>query len=238
LSNLGAHFVWIGVFIALAPAFGLFTYLARWKKSMWLSFATGAAGWTLALIRVPILQVLGNAFLRNWIVSAGAVTATYISIGVSSISAGVFEEGVRYLLLKKIQLIQKDSKHILSMGIGWGFGEAVLIYTVNVVSAVYLRGLSPPYTSLLFGALERNIAIALHVGLTFMIWRAEADVRFLPVAMGIHFFIDFIGVSLFVSTGNIWATYCVAIALDFVLILLAYYKGKEFSRTRKLSVSI
>jgi uncharacterized membrane protein YhfC len=232
LSNYGTHFVWLGVLIALVPAFGLFTYLARWKKSMWLSFAAGAVGWTLALVRGPILQVLGDAFLRSWIVSAGAVAATYISIGVSSISAGLFEEGTRYLLVKKIQRIRKDSRHILSMGLGWGLGEAVLIYTVSVISAVYFRGLSLPHTSLLLGALERNIATALHVGLTFMIWKAEADLRYLPVAMGIHFLIDFVGVSLFIVTGNIWATYSVALAIDFMLIVFAFYGGKSFSRER------
>jgi uncharacterized membrane protein YhfC len=197
---------------------------------MWLSFVAGAVGWTLALVRGPILQVLGDAFLRSWIVSAGAVAATYISIGISSISAGLFEEGVRYLLVKKIQRIRKDSRHVLSMGLGWGLGEAVLIYTVSVVSAVYFRGFSPPHTSLLLGALERNIATALHVGLTFMIWRAEADLRFLPVAMGIHFLIDFVGVSLFIVTGNIWATYSVALAIDFMLIIYAFFGRKLFSR--------
>lgn len=229
LYNYGTHFVWVGVFIALAPAFGLFIFQARWKKTMWLSFAAGAAGWTLALIRGPILQGLGDAFLRNWIVSFGAFASTYISIAISSISAGVYEEGVRYLLIKKIQLIHRDTSHILSMGLGWGFGEAMLIYTVSVVSAVYLKGISPPNTSLVLGAFERNIATALHVGLTFMICLAQADIRFLPVAMGTHFLVDFIGVSIFVWSGNIWATYGVALIIDFALILFAYYKRKEFS---------
>jgi uncharacterized membrane protein YhfC len=222
MSEFPLPLIWVGVFIALVPAFGFFAYLARWRRSLWISFDVGAAGWTAALLlRAPILQILGGAFFRNWIVSFGAV-ATYISIGISSLLAGLFEEGIRYGLVKKIQLFRRDSKHILSMGLGWGFGEALLIYAVNIVFAVYLKGQTIPISSLMLGALERNVAIALHVGLTFVIWTAVNDSRFLLVAIGIHFLIDFVGVSLFTWTKNIWTTYAVALIIDLILIAYAY----------------
>lgn len=166
MSDYGTSIIWVGILIALVPAFALFVYIARGKKSMWLIFAIGAVGWTVALVRAPILDGLGEVFLRNWIRSAGALAAPYIATGVNALFAGLFEEGIRYGLVKKVQRTRADSKHVLSFGLGWGFGEALLIYALAIVSAVYLQGRSIPFPSLLLGALERNITIALHVGLT------------------------------------------------------------------------
>lgn len=209
--------VWVGILIALIPAFALSIYLARRMKSMWLVFIVGAIGWTVALIRGPILQELAKAFLRSWILSTGAMAAPYISTAINSLFAGVFEEGIRYGLVKKIKRARADSRHVLLFGLGWGFGEAVLIYALPIVSAVYLRGLSLPFTSVLLGALERNMAIAIHVGMTFMILQAVTDVRYLFIAIGVHFTVDFVGVSLYISTGNVWATYITVLTIALIL---------------------
>jgi len=192
-------FAWVGILIALVPAFALFVYVARGKKSMWLVFCIGAVGWTVALVRAPILDGLGEAFLRNWIRSAGTVAAPYVAIVVNSLFAGLFEEGIRYGITKGIKRTRADSRHMLSFGLGWGFGEAVLIYAVAIVSAVYLQGRSIPFSSLMLGAMERNITMVLHVGLTFVVLRALTSLKFLFVAMGAHVMIDFRSLSRIVD---------------------------------------
>ena len=222
-------FAWVGILIALVPAFVLFVYLARGKKSMWLVFCIGAVGWTVALVRVPILDQLGEAFLRNWIRSAGTVAAPYIAIAVNSLFAGLFEEGIRYGLMKRIKRTRADSRHVLSFGLGWGFGEAVLIYAVAVVSAFYLQGRSIPFSSLMLGAMERNITMVLHVGLTFVIFRALTSLKFLFVAIGAHFMIDFAGVSLALLTKNVWATYVAALVIALILVGYAFRLTSSFS---------
>ena len=227
MSDYGTSIVWIGVLIALVPTLALFVYLAKGKKSMWLGFVIGAVGWIVALVRVPILQGLGEAFLRSWILSTGTIAALYISIGVNALFAGLFEEGIRYGLMKNIQRIRVDSKHILSFGLGWGFGEALLIYAAAVISAVYMQGESLPFTSFLLGALERNITTAVHVGITFVIFRAVTKLRFLYLAIGIHFIVDFVGVSLMVLTENVWTTYSFALAIVVILVGYAYKLSKN-----------
>jgi len=222
MLDYGMSVVWVGVLMVLVPAFALSAYLARRKKSMWLVFLIGAVGWIVALVRVPILQGLADAFLRSWIRSAGALAAPYIATAVDSLFAGLFEEGIRYGLVKKIQRTRADLGHVLSFGLGWGFGEAALIYALPIVSAVYLQGASIPFSSLLLGALERNITMVIHVGLTFVIFRAVTDVKFLFVAIGTHFAVNFVGVSLFLLTGNVWATYLVALVVALILVGYAH----------------
>jgi uncharacterized membrane protein YhfC len=209
----------VGILIALVPVFVLFLYIAQRRTSLWFVFGIGVAGWIIAIVRIPILQWLGNAFLANWVRSAGTVVASYISLGINALFAGLFEEGIRYGLAKKIKRTRADLRHVLSFGLGWGFGEAVLIYVYPIVAA-YLQGRSIPVSSLLLGALERNIAIALHVGFAFLIFRAATQLRFLWVAIIAHFLVDFIGVSLYTLTGNVGVTYVVASA--FALVLIGY----------------
>ncbi len=240
--DYGASIVWVGILIALVPAFGLFVYLARGNRSMWLVFVVGAVGWTIALARAPILDWLGQAFLRSWIISTGALAAPYVTIGVNSLFAGLFEEGIRYGFVKKIKRTRADLGHILSFGLGWGFGEAVLRYAITIVSAVYFQGLSIPLLSVLLGALERNMAIAVHVGLTFLIFRAMTAARVLLVAIGTHFIVNFLGVSLFSLIGNVWATYVVTLSVAIILLGYVYMSRKAHTqytwwqiRTRRIS---
>jgi len=227
--------VWLGILIALVPGFALFVYLARGKKSMWLVFCIGAVGWTVALVRAPILNGLGEAFLRNWIRSAGTAAAPYIATAVNSLFAGLFEEGVRYGLMKRIKRTRADSRHVLSFGLGWGFGEAVLIYAVAIVSAVYLQGRSISFSSLMLGAMERNITMILQVGLTFVIFHALTNLRFLFVAIGAHFMIDFVGVSLALLTKNVWPTYVVALVIALILMVYASRLTRSFSMMNRCS---
>ena len=122
-----------------------------------------------------------------------------------------------------------------SLGLGWGFGEAVLIYAVAIVSAIYLQGCSIPFSSLMLGAMERNITMVLHVGLTFVILRALTSLKFLLVAMGAHVMIDFVVVSLALLTKNVWATYVAALVIALILVGYAFRLTSSFSMTSRFS---
>ncbi len=167
-----------------------------------------------------------QAFLRSWIISTGALAAPYVAIGVNSLFAGLFEEGIRYGLVKKIRRTRVDFRHVLSFGLGWGFGEAVLMYAIAIVSATYFQELFIPLSSVLLGALERTITMVIHVGLTFLIFRAMTAPRVLFVAIGAHFVVNFLGVSLYFLTGNVWTTYVVALAVAIILAGYVYTSRK------------
>jgi uncharacterized membrane protein YhfC len=133
---------------------------------------------------------------------AAAVTAILF---VSSLSAGVFEEGFRYVLMRISPGVIKTPRHVLSLGLGWGFMEAFLLAGVSYLSIIALFAVLPllaPFlppevefaTSLLAGGVERNSAIVVHVALSVFVavalWYAER--KWLWSAMLLHFAFNFI----------------------------------------------
>ncbi|MCP8308644.1 MAG: YhfC family intramembrane metalloprotease [archaeon] len=119
---------WFAILIALIPAFALFIYFSRAKGSMWLAFILGGAGWFGALLLrlLPLqlpLVIYGQDFASN-----------LVYFGYASLLAGLFEEGIRYICIKKASFTREDHRHVLSFGLGWGFLEAVLIYALSVLA--------------------------------------------------------------------------------------------------------
>lgn len=230
MLDLGTSIAWVGMLMALVPAFVLFVYLARGKGAMWLVVLIGSVGWTVAYVRVPILQWLGQAFLNSWIRSTGTQIAPYVTIAVNALFAGLFEEGIRYGLVKSIQRTRSDLGRIFSFGLGWGFAEALVIYALPIVLPAYFGGGSISLSNLLLGAVERNMAIVIHLGLTFIIFRATTNVAFLFAAIGTHFAVNFVGLSLYTLTGNVWVTYVITLVVAFILMIYLYQLKRKRTR--------
>ena len=182
--------VTIAILIALAPSLLLFVYFAK-KRAMWLAFVLGGLGWLAALLlRLLPLQIPPSVY--------GPVVISNITyLAYSTFLAGVFEEGTRYVLFRKIKRIRVDWRHVLCFGLGWGFGEALLLYAAAIVSAVYLSRLQLTFLDMLPGAIERNLTVALHIGWTFIVFKALAERKFVFVAIALHAAIDFIAVTAF-----------------------------------------
>ncbi|RLI05165.1 hypothetical protein DRO26_02995 [Candidatus Bathyarchaeota archaeon] len=213
--------VWIAILIALTPAFILFLYLAGTETLTWASFGMGALGWLFALLlRVVPLQIP---------VTYGMVLATSLAyFGYSSILAGIFEEGIRYLLMKKIGFIRLTLKHILSFGLGWGFGEAVVVYVVNIISAVYFLGYKLTFMDMLPGAVERNLAIMFHTALTLLVLKALASKKFLWVAMTIHATVDFVSLTVFRLLGfPVWYVEGIIFVMTLATVIYAYMLSRR-----------
>lgn len=186
------------VSIALAPSFGSFAYLAKTKRSLWFAFLIGGVGWFgAAALRTPILGGLASSYGKEFVASPA-----YLVLSASM--AGVFEEGVRYALMKEVGSLRSGVRSIVSFGLGWGFVEALLVYGLGLIYAVYWAGRSLTFMDALPGALERNLAVAWHLSFTAVIFRAVSDRKFVAVAMGLHALADFAVVSFMLSTGNVW----------------------------------
>lgn len=190
--------VWFALLIALAPSFGSFAYLAKTKRSLWFAFLIGGAGWFgAAALRTPLLSALVASYGREL-----ATSIAYLALSASM--AGVFEEGVRYALMKEVKSLRRGVKSIISFGLGWGFVEALLVYGVGLIYAVYWAGQSLTLMDALPGALERNLAVAWHLSFTAIIFHALSSRKFVAVAMGLHALADFVVVSFMFSTRNVW----------------------------------
>ena len=182
--------VWFVVFLALAPSFILFVYVAKVKRSVWFTFGLGCLGWVVAFYaRLPILTGISRVAELNILI----IFALY------ALFAGVFEESLRYGLIRKVEKIRIDWKHVLSFGLGWGFIEAVLVYAVNILATVYVLGMKIAFLDMLAGAVERNFTVIFHVAMTFIVcWAVKAKkLELFIVAILIHTIVDFTVVVLY-----------------------------------------
>jgi len=159
---------------------------------VWLDALIGGGGWLVAyLLRLPILMAL-----TKLVPLAQAIMA--------SILAGIFEEGLRYLLMRVRMKPNYSPERASALGLGWGLTEALLIYCVNVPLAATVMGYG--WLQLMPGAIERNIAITFHVAASCIIAVSLAKMRwlYLFIAMGLHSVADMAGLAIVAVSENPW----------------------------------
>ena len=217
----------MAILIAIVPAFALFIYFARTKGSMWLAFILGGAGWLGALLLrlLPVqfpLVIYGQGFASN-----------LLYFGYTSLLAGLFEEGIRYICIKKASFTREDHSHVLSFGLGWGFLEAVFIYVLNVLIILVLMP-ELTFMELLPGAIERNVAVLLHSALSFLVLCALKIKRFLVLAVGLHAVVDMIAMSIYyyVFIGEVWLVEGILFAMVLLIAIFTYPIVKRYSPIR------
>lgn len=163
------------------------------------------------LLHSAVLAAAGDALTSNiWL---------YALYG--GLAAGLFEETGRYVAMKYCMKKQLSRQSALMYGAGHGGIEAVLILgltSINNLSAVALAnsdGFAPflstlsqeesttliqalsvlwttPSYQFFLGGIERILAIALHISLSVIVYRAVRDRRlsFYLLAVGLHFLAD------------------------------------------------
>ena len=212
--------VWIAILIALLPAFVLFLYVARLRKDLWVMFTLGAVGWTTALFaRLPILNMINN------------MNSTILILTISSLLAGIFEEGIRYLMIygtRKIKSFRFDWKYILVFGLGWGFCEALILYAASIISIVYIQGSNVSFFDALPGAVERNTSVIFHVSATFIVYKAVISIvkkraAFIAVAIALHSTFNLFAVELaYVLRLSVWYLEISLLAMSILIALFSY----------------
>lgn len=144
-------------------------------------FVLGASCFYLSqpLLRVPLLNALQesvnfHAFAMFYPILAGILIA---------VSAGVFEEGFRFLY--KNFLIRPSYSPMIQpilFGLGHGICEATWILLPPLLGGY-------PLSMLTLGIIERFFAIMIHVGLTIMVWNGFQKGqrwRYLFLAIAVH----------------------------------------------------
>ena len=218
----------IGIIVALVPALALTLILVRGKGSLWKIFLFGWAGWLLALaIRIVPLQ-LPQQLLAPQLESS--VMLLLLFGAYASAMAGIFEEGIRYFILKRRPKLMANTSSILSFGLGWGIGEAIIIYVPAIASLPFLSPSVPTLLEILPGALERNLAIMTHLALTLIVIRGISKGKiYLVLAMALHFLVNLVGVTTITLTGDAWfSELALAVAVG-ATVIVAYYVGRKGS---------
>ncbi len=174
----------------------------------------GGMGWVLALILRIVPLNLFQLLVQDLVVV----------IGYSAILAGLFEEGMRFWLVKRTKT--SDFKAGLTFGLGWGVAEALVIYLPSVL-------LSPTVSSLVLldllpGVLERYMAVLAHVALTFIVIKAISYREYLVVAIVAHAVLDWIaGVAYYVMRLPVWQVEGLVAAYTLILAFYAIYVLKK-----------
>ncbi len=105
-------------YTSVLPGLVILTVISRSNKNYWLMALIGGAGWLVALIaREPVLLLLKSLNL-------------YLRVYFAASMASVFEEITRYLIFKHFISKDIDPYCALSIGLGCGLTEALLLYAI------------------------------------------------------------------------------------------------------------
>ena len=212
----------VPILISILPGLVVLTIVSKSNKNYWLMALIGGAGWLVALIaREPILIFIGSLGL-------------YLRVCIASFLAGLFEEVTRYLILKYFISKNIDPYPSLSIGLGWGLTEALLLYAIQVPLAASIYGYQ--WTDFLPGAIERNTAILFHLGMAMLITLGvigliNAKIA-LSLAICLHTVLNIIAGIAAIKIENVWVIEGIIalIALAVVLPIIYYFLKNVLKR--------
>lgn len=227
-------------------------YIARRRQISWTYFGIGAATFILAqLAHIPF----NYAVINNWLaqVQPDSERATLLLTSIFlGISAGLFEEGARYL---SFRFWAKDARTWgkgLMMGAGHGGAESILLGVLGALNvtilagyqAGYFQGLVPveqapqvgeafetmlalPWFEMMLGAIERAFVLGVQLALSLIVMQVftRVKLRWLLFAFGWHALID-AAVVYSASIGGIYISEAV-VGLAALICLVIIFRLRE-----------
>jgi uncharacterized membrane protein YhfC len=189
----------LSILIMLAAPVVLGIFLARRLGTRWRLFGAGALTFVASqVVRLPLLFVLTALFSASVLPAPPARWLMIFNVGILSISAGIFEEGARYLAFRFWVKDARTWRQALKFGAGHGGIESIitgLLVALTLINMAVLRNmdvstlpLTPAQATALsdqvtqfwavtwpmtlMGGLERLFAISLHLSLSVMVLQA------------------------------------------------------------------
>jgi uncharacterized membrane protein YhfC len=244
-------FVFVGVAtIELALLFGSLVFWRRRTGARWAYFGIGVATFFVmqVVLRIPLVQLAGMA-LGNSLQSSKVLLFTWL--GMLSLTAGLAEEGGRYLALRYLFKPPHRFAGGVMYGLGHGGIELLLFGVVTMVSNTVLcilpaeqlpaavagvkeqvmtMALHLPFVS----AAERVMGLLLQIALSLVVLRAVnrrgEGAKWLGIAIALHFTINFMAVAMAQFT----SIYVVEGCLALVTVALVCWIVKESKSDRAL----
>ena len=188
-----------------------------------LAFILGGLGWTVALflrsipqnmMMIYLIEQMGYPIEDFMKMSASEqqlilkeVSTTWEMIFIASVLSALFEESFRFLFMRYFSSTRKNIHAAFTFGMGWGIGEAFLIYYLPVASRLSVDE-RITILDVLPGGWERIVAIVFHVSMTLMLFGAAREFleqdkitsttmmkKMMLLAMGFHFLLNFIALT-------------------------------------------
>jgi uncharacterized membrane protein YhfC len=220
------------IFVPVILAIYLYgKYGARWGV-----FFIGCALFLVSLVRIPL-----NSYALVWVYGNYSGAAfIYLSIAIPSFTAGLFEEGARWVAFR---FLVKDHKfgNGLMYGAGHGGIESILLVGVSVlvtaITAYFYPGAIPadqlaaiaatPEWVAFAGLWERLAAISFHIGMSVLVlqsFRLKQPI-YVAAAVASHFFFNF--TAIYASQWGVLPSEAVATAWGLVALYYAWTVWKS-----------
>ena len=184
---------------------GLAIYLKRKFGVSWIIFFFSAILFILSLIRIPLNLFVNDALSRHFFGTSLLLVGSFFP----SLTAGLFEEGFRFLGYRYLFSPSKRTwRNGLMYGTGHGGIEAILLVSLtHLFLFVFLRfapGILPfgytqeilalPAYMPLVATLERVLALSIQIGLSIIVLQCfvRKSLRYLGYAIGLHTAVDFV----------------------------------------------
>jgi uncharacterized membrane protein YhfC len=208
-------------FLMIAMPIGLAAFLThRWKFG-WRVWWIGAATFVLSQVgHIPYNWLVSPLFNRFGSISLHPTLQLLIKAVFLGLSAGLFEEGARYLVLRFWLKEARSWRNGILFGAGHGGTEAILVGLLALYAAIQIitlsnatpeqlaqlvgadnvalaqsqlaAALSAPWNATLLGALERFFTIPSQIAMAVMVMQAFTRKKFawLLAAIGYHTLLD------------------------------------------------
>ncbi|MCI8461595.1 MAG: YhfC family intramembrane metalloprotease [Lachnospiraceae bacterium] len=178
------------------PVGGLIILLRR-KRGAGKAFFLGMLAFSVSQlgIRIPVLQLL----LPRWVWFHVLQLYPWAYGLFLGLTAGVFEEGARWIAIRFFLKDRTDLEHGLAFGLGHGGVEAMILAGLNMTAGLMMvltgQGALFPATSqtVLISGLERLYAMAFHVGASLLVMcgiRKKRTAGYLTAAVALHTVMD------------------------------------------------
>jgi len=163
------------------------------------------------LLRAPLLQVLGSIWptYATWLNNPNFMYCLFLGI-----TAGLFEEGARYLFMVIFLKKQRTDVDGIAFGIGHGGIEAILLVGINaiIIFLSLVLGSGGIYqtisaTGVFLGGGERIFAMIFHVAWSLMVMKSiqQKKLILLFAAFLSHAFLDTVVVYMVIVGLNVFA---------------------------------
>ncbi len=220
--------------LMLAAPLALGVLIARLAKASWGLYAAGAVGFVCSqVLHIPFNVWMLNPTLKRLGLSLDADLGPSLIAGLLlGLSAGLFEETVRYAVFRVWQREARSWRDGLMLGAGHGGAEAIILGTLvlygffqalayreaelatllpagvsEIAQAQLLAYWAAPWFEAILGTLERIFALCIHLSLSVLVLQALIRHRlsWLALAIGWHTLVDAMAVTALPRLGALGA---------------------------------
>lgn len=174
------------------PVGALIYYIAK-QRSRVIPYLLGVVTFLVFqyLTRIPLLQLLSA---QGWFVAFALANPIVYSV-LLGFTAGLFEEGGRFIVMKLFMKNRTAWGDGLAHGIGHGGFEAATLVGINYIVALIVTPqalLGAGAGVILLAGLERAAAMSFHIGASVLVLRGIRLKRpwYLLIAIGLHTLLD------------------------------------------------